>query len=313
MKNVYEHARTVGITESPEFQKKQLANHALNVGLLCGHGCKYCSTAALLRRNNIFKSIGMSSFEALQAGIAIVDPSTPTRAIKQAKKLKPTDTVMLSTTTDPYAPEAQTHDLGRQCALAVLENSQASLRVLTKNKAVSKDLDLFAAYRDRVMLGLSVTSPVSKENIVSILEPSASTISERLAVYREAKSLGIRLFGMLCPLLPGIASSRLDIQDMMQTILEFNPETIWVEPINPRGDCLIKCSETLSVNGFKEEAYQVNEIRKHELHQLYADDLIDDATKVARKIGCLDKLRILVYSDGKEYSCDKTAVVWLKS
>jgi hypothetical protein len=75
----------------------------------------------------------MSSFDALQAGVAIVDPSTPLRAAKQAKRLKPEDVVMLSTMTDPYAPEAQAHGLGRTCAAAVLENSQASLRVLTKN------------------------------------------------------------------------------------------------------------------------------------------------------------------------------------
>jgi len=99
---------------------------------------------------------------------------------------------------------------------------------------------------------------------------------------------------------------------MMQTILEFNPEQILIEPINPRGDCLVKCGEALSSNGFKGEAYQVDEIRKHKFYQFYADDLIDDDTKVVRKLGCLEKFRMFVYSDGKGYSCDKTAVFWLK-
>ena len=32
-----------GITCTPEFEKKGLATHAVNVGTKCGHGCLYCS------------------------------------------------------------------------------------------------------------------------------------------------------------------------------------------------------------------------------------------------------------------------------
>jgi DNA repair photolyase len=41
--------RKISITRSIEFEKKKLATHALNVGLLCGHGCLYCSTPAMMR------------------------------------------------------------------------------------------------------------------------------------------------------------------------------------------------------------------------------------------------------------------------
>jgi len=312
MSKVIEHERKVGIQKSSEFEKKQLATHGLNVGLLCGHSCKYCSTAALLYNNPIFKKIGMTSFAALQAGVAIVDPSTPDRVAEQAKRLKPSDIVMLSTTTDPYAPEAQAHDLGRKCAQAVLENSEASLRILTKNSAVANDLDLFAQHKDRVMLGLSVTAPIAKENIAAVLEPNASSLSERIEAYRLAKELGLWTFGMLCPLLPGVASSYTDIRNMMETILEFEPEDIWLEPVNPRGNCLIKCREALEEAGLKNQAYRVDEIRTAEMHQLYVDDLIDAATNVARDLDCLSKLKILVYSNGKGFCCDDTAVIWLK-
>lgn len=312
MSNIIEVTRTVTIKESHEFQKKQLASHGMNVGLLCGHSCKYCSTPAVLRYNKVFKDMGMTSFQALQSGAAVVDPSTPARAAKDAVRLKQGDIVMLATTTDAYSPEAQVHGLGRSCAQAVLEHSQASLRILTKNAAVAKDLDLFEEHKDRIMLGLSVTAPASKEEVVALLEPNASKISERLDVYRQAKKLGLRSYGMLCPLLPGIASSYKDIHEMMETTLEFEPETIWLEPVNPWGDGLIQCRDALAAGGWGAESYRVDEIRSRELHQLYVDDLIDTATNVARDLGCLNKLKILVYSDGSGYCCNDEAVIWLK-
>lgn len=38
-----------GISRTPEFEKKGLAQFAVNCGLKCGHGCTYCSTAAMIR------------------------------------------------------------------------------------------------------------------------------------------------------------------------------------------------------------------------------------------------------------------------
>lgn len=72
MTKVFEHIRKVTIKASPEFYKKQLATHGLNVGLLCGHGCKYCSTPAVLALNPICKNLtGMQIAEAFDHGIAM--------------------------------------------------------------------------------------------------------------------------------------------------------------------------------------------------------------------------------------------------
>ena len=38
-----------GITRTREFEKKGLASYAVNCGVKCGHGCRYCSTGAMLR------------------------------------------------------------------------------------------------------------------------------------------------------------------------------------------------------------------------------------------------------------------------
>ena len=310
MKLKIDYQRTVGINESKGFAKKKLANYTLNTGLSCGHQCQYCSSPGVLRRHPLFKN--MSAHSYFQDGGVIVDSDTPNRISRKAKKLEESDTILFSSTSDPYAPEAQEHNLGRRCAEIILKESKATLRVLTKNAAVEKDFDLFAKYPGRVSVGLSVTAPPSKQNIIDILEPNASPIAERLAAYEKANEMGIRTFGMLCPLLPGIATSYDDIGDLMETVLMVGAETIWVEPVNKRGRSLIMCQKALEKAGMVELAHNIDEIRSAEMHTLYTDDLIDTATNVARDLDCLDKLKILVYGNPENHYCkDDTAVIWL--
>ncbi len=310
---VYEHTRKVGIKASPEFQKKQLATHGANVGMLCGHGCLYCSTPAVLGRNPAYKATtGMTAAGAFDVGVAIVDPETPKRFARDAVKLKPEHTVMLATMTDAFSPEAQEHDLGRRCAEIIIKESKAKLRVLTKNEAVVKDFDLYAQYPGRVMVGMSVTALPTKQHVIDVLEPNASPIAERLVAYEKAKDMGIRTFAMLCPLLPGLATSYVDIHELMEIMLAFGVENIWVEPVNKRGGSLLKCQRALEEAGMNDLAYNIEEIRSTEMHQLYTDELIDVATNAARDLGCLDKLKILVYGDPNDHYFDDDAVViWL--
>ena len=61
-----------GITRTPEFEKKGLAQFAVNVGAKCGHGCLYCSTGAMLSAHPSFKEAGENPY---LTGYAIVDPN----------------------------------------------------------------------------------------------------------------------------------------------------------------------------------------------------------------------------------------------
>jgi hypothetical protein len=91
---------------------------------------------------NLFTEYDGSAFKAFAAGEAVVDPTTPDRLSRQLAALKPTDTVMLSTLTDAWSPEAQEHDLGRRCLEKLLRESKARVRILTKNAAVANELEL---------------------------------------------------------------------------------------------------------------------------------------------------------------------------
>jgi DNA repair photolyase len=201
---VHHYRLKTGITRTPEFEKKRLASYAANVGVRCGHACLYCSTGAVLRMHESFHACAENPFGF---GYAIVDHKTPERVASDAKRIQKRGLVQLCTLTDAWAPEAQERQLGRRCLQAILSQSGWTVRVLTKNISIRDDFDLIEKHRDRVSVGLSITAPLEKSDVIQILEPNASSIQDRMLAMVEAAARGLRTYAMFCPLLPAIADS----------------------------------------------------------------------------------------------------------
>src|SRR3989339_314333 len=98
--NTYTWKLKNGISRTKEFEKKGLAQYAVNCGLKCGHGCTYCSTGAMLRTHHAFKELGVSPFEN---SFAIIDPDTPDRIAQDAKRKKQRGLVQLCTIVDAWS------------------------------------------------------------------------------------------------------------------------------------------------------------------------------------------------------------------
>jgi len=304
------------IQRSKEFERKGLATHAINVGLLCGHKCTYCSTPAMIRMHDLFGEIGHTAFSQEVQTISHVDSGIPERLDAAVSHLKSTDTVMLSTISDAWAPEAKQHDLGRRCLKILLAKSKCQVRVLTKNAVVIEDFDLISRHRERVLVGLSLTGPARMSNALQVIEPYASPVEERVEAIRRARVEGLRIYGMLCPCLPGIADDPDSLREMMEIVHKGDPERIWVEPINPRGNGLIKTENALRISGFTGLADGIHEIRNKRLWSGYVRDLACTVHKVSREIGCTGKIRFLLYSKGMQERDRKSLedlsnIVWL--
>ena len=71
--------------------------------------------------------------------------------------------------------------LGRRCLEAILAEPGWKVRVLTKNAAVVRDFDLIEKYKDRVLVGLSLTGTPDQAEVLKAIEPYASSIRERMA------------------------------------------------------------------------------------------------------------------------------------
>jgi DNA repair photolyase len=303
-----------GINRTPEFEKKKLASFAVNCGIKCGHDCRYCSTGAMLRMHDGFKESGENPFAN---GYAIVDPTTPERVAHDARKIRQRGMVQLCTVVDAWAPEAREHQIGRRCLEAILAEPGWSVRILTKNAGVREDFDLIERHRDRVLVGLSLTATPDQSRATAALEPKASTIEERMLAMTEAAARGLRTYGMLCPLLPGIADSPEQIDRLVRFAVDCRVEEIFVEAVNPRGPGLRLCQEALAEAGLPAASAANAAIRKREQWSKYVADLIANVQRSVRRHSDIAKLRFLLYPSRllpehvEAIKKDDAGVIWL--
>jgi DNA repair photolyase len=283
-----------GIRRTPKFERKGLAQYAVNAGTKCSHDCLYCSTGTVLRRHDSFVEAGESPFDF---GYCIVDPDTPERVAADAKRIRPEQRgmVQLSTFVDAWAPEAQKYDLGRRCLEAILNEGNWSVRILTKNSAVAQDFDYIAKHRDRVTIGISLTATLGKADRIAVVEPNASPIAERIAALKLAHRRGLRVYGMLCPLLPKVVDSAADIRELVDTVLDLGAETVFAEPINARGGGLRLTAEALRTHGYQEEADAIDAIRNRKNWSSYTRTLLSRIQEALRARHAIEKLRFLLY------------------
>lgn len=281
-----------GIRPSPEFAKKGLAQYAINVGTKCDHNCTYCSTGSMLRCHQSFK---VTKEDPFGHGYAIIDPDMPERVAHDAKNMRNRGLVQLCTTVDAWSPAAQKYDIGRRCLDAVLSQPGWTVRILTKNAAVAKDFDLIEKYRDRVLVGLSLTATPDKEDIMLAVEPNASPISERMAALELAYKIKLRTYGMLCPLLPNVADSPEQIDRLVGFGKKIGAEEVFAEAVNARGSGLRLTEDSLIAAGFAAEAKAIHSIRKRENWSAYAVSLIKRLQTAMHNHGMTKCLRYLQY------------------
>ena len=311
---IHEHSLSSTINPSPEFAKKKLADFSVNVGLKCSHDCTYCSSGAVLRCHKAFKKFGENPFKQ---GYAIIDPDLPEKLEAKIKRIRGRGIVQLCTTVDAWCPAAQKYDLGRRCLEVLLAAPGWTVRILTKNTAVENEFDLIKKHRERVLVGLSLTGTCEKDAVLSVIEPNASLVSERMRVLQEAHKQKLRTFGMLCPLLPGVADSPEQIEQLVAFLDKCGVEEVFAEAVNHRGTGLKTTEESLRSSGFIEESNAVSRIRRAVHWSAYVADLIRNLQVALRKHDMIDKLRFLLYSKNLQpndlirIKSDAVGVVWL--
>jgi DNA repair photolyase len=304
-----------GITPTAAFADKRLAEFGVNVGLACGHCCRFCSSRAMFRFHQAFRVLGLNPFET---GYAIVDPESVTRVSRDAKQKAQRGRVLLCTASDAWSPEAQHFALGRGCAEAILNEPGWILRVLTKNAAVREDFDVFERHRERVLVGLSTTFLSSDQEAARAVEPGASPPNERVEALVEAHRRGLRTYGMLCPLIAAFYPDQKKVDEAFEAILPAEPEEIFAEVVNPRGRNLVMTAVALRAAGLKSEADAVDQLRRWKTWSSEAVRLVQMVVDAAERLYDMERLRVLLYParlaerDRETLVRLRKGLVWLK-
>lgn len=296
------------LTESPGFEKKELAEFKLDIAALCAFGCVYCSS----NWGNYLR-IHREEFADLteqQLGVRIYPEDDPSLMFvwddvipnleRQLASKRPGwgagKTMVFSMLTDGYSPNLVADGTTERALRLVLDRTAFRIRVLTKNSIVGTPewVAFFKAHPGRFVVGLSTGS--LDDRWAGRIEVGTSRPSMRLAATRALQDAGVPTFGMACPVFPDVLDDG-GVERLVESIRPEQVETIWAEPFNDRVNwAKVRKGYPEGSPGydFLTEVYE----RKNKARwSAYATDLYLRLRAHAERHGWLPKLRYLLYED----------------
>src|SRR5436309_3616148 len=163
----------------------------------CEHGCIYCYARPT------HEYLGFSAGLDFESKIMVkMNAPELLRAELESPRWQP-QTLVMSGVTDPYQPVEKKLQITRGC-LEVLAKFKNPVAIITKNRLVTRDLDLLCelAKYNAVAVNLSVTS--LDPNLQRVLEPRTSSPRARLDAISQLRSAGIPTGVMVAPVIPGL-------------------------------------------------------------------------------------------------------------
>jgi len=203
--------------------KSKLTDYVINPYTGCSHGCKYCYADFIKRFQNISEKWGEFVF---------AKGNCPELLEKEVVKNKPGH-IWMSSVCDCYMPQEEKFKLTRRILeILIKSKSKFSIEILTKSALVRRDFDLLKKLN--VELGMSVNN--TDEKTAKIIEPFASSPEERIKTLMLAKEQGIKTFGFISPVLPGIS----DLEAVFSKLKKAGVSYVWVELFNMRKSAVDK-------------------------------------------------------------------------
>ena len=163
----------------------------------CEHGCIYCYARPT------HEYLGFSAGLDFESKIMVkMDAPELLKVELESPRWKP-QVLVMSGVTDPYQPIERKLGITRGC-LEVLAQFRNPVAIITKNRLVTRDLDLLGelATYNAAAVNISVTSLDSK--LQRVLEPRTSLPEARLEAISQLRAAGIPVGVMVAPIIPGL-------------------------------------------------------------------------------------------------------------
>ena len=163
----------------------------------CEHGCIYCFARPT------HEYLGFSAGLDFESRIMVkTDAPRLLEAELSSPKWEP-QTLVMSGVTDPYQPVERRLEITRGC-LRVLAKFRNPVAIITKNRLVTRDIDLLGelAANHAAAVNVSVTS--LDPDLQRVLEPRTSSPNARLEAIAQLRSTGIPVGVMVAPIIPGL-------------------------------------------------------------------------------------------------------------
>jgi len=184
----------MGLIYEPKGRAAEYSPLALNIYKGCSHGCNYCyaPSATYTDRASFHDhpSIRKNFYDQLEKDLPRFNGDR-----------RP---ILLCFTCDPYQPLDETAQLTRWTLNSLLKNGN-TVRVLTKGgMRASKDFEIMASADGRCEFGATLTF-LDKDKSIS-WEPNAAEPADRMEALKVAKSIGIKTWVSLEPVIDPLQS-----------------------------------------------------------------------------------------------------------
>jgi DNA repair photolyase len=163
----------------------------------CEHGCAYCYARPT------HEYLGFSAGIDFESRILVKLNASVLLAAEMARSSWTPQSLALSGVTDAYQPIERKLQITRSC-LQVLAEFRNPVIVVTKNHLVTRDADHLGelAAVNASAVSLSITTLDSR--LARILEPRASSPSQRLDAIATLRDAGVPVGVNVAPIIPGI-------------------------------------------------------------------------------------------------------------
>lgn len=168
----------------------------------CEHGCVYCYARPT------HETLGWSCGVDFETKImAKRDAAALLAKELDHPRWKP-ETIVMSGVTDPYQPIERSLRITRAC-LEVLAARNQPVAIVTKNRLVTRDIDLLAGLAKVNAAAVSVSLTTLDRDVARKMEPRASAPEDRLRAMRELTEAGVPVTVMTAPIVPGLTDHEL--------------------------------------------------------------------------------------------------------
>lgn len=175
---------------------------SINIYRGCEHGCVYCFARPT------HEYLGLSSGLDFESRIFVKEDAPQLLRKELAKSAWKPMVLAVSSVTDCYQPIERQLGLTRQC-LEVLLDFRNPVALITKNRLITRDIDLLKQMRDYHCVSVNISLSTLNADVARVMEPRASSPEHRLAAIEELASAGISVNVLVAPVVPGLTDHEL--------------------------------------------------------------------------------------------------------
>ncbi len=168
----------------------------------CEHGCSYCYA----RPSHEY--LGLGAGLDFESKIFVKERAPELFARWLARDGWEPEMICFSGITDCYQPAERTFELTRRC-LQVAAEARQPVGIITKNRLVTRDLDVLAPMAGRSLVHVSLSITTLDEKLARRMEPRTSRPAARLEAIRELSAAGVPTRVMIAPIIPGLNDSEI--------------------------------------------------------------------------------------------------------